>query len=869
VVVVGGGSVGMSVLYHLTVRGLRTVLLERHTLTAGTTWHSAGMLWRLRPSDVDVELHTHTRNMCIALEAETDNTVWTENGGLFLCNNYARMQEYIRLHEMGKYFGIQSRVLAPREVLDVHPLINVSDVYGGLYSPTDGTIDPAGVCETYSKICKRLGAKIFTKTSLASIETEDQVSVSSKPVRVVRAVVTSAGQRIKTKVVVNAAGAWAGSVSAMVGAPLPLFAMKHAYVVTEAIPGMHGKLPNVRDHDLSIYLKAQGNALAIGGYEQNPEFWRTPDPAFSFGLFELDWDTFGQNLAGHLHRCPLIEAAGIKSTVCGPESFTPDHKPLIGPQPGVRGMFNACGFNSMGMMLAGGLAREVASWIVDGSPTLDLFAFDCARFHADTVANQKWVVDRTHESYAKTYSIVFPHDEPLAGRSARVSPIHDELVARGCVHQARHGYERPGWFLRSAHGEQAPKPYDYYGAYSEGGAWRLDSPDPDAPATIPPHESHPYHEYINGELTYGWPASHAAVAEECAAARTGAVIFDQSYFGKFFLTGPDAHAAVQYVCGADMDAQAEGDVTYLPLCNRRGGVEADLTVTHLPGGSGYYFAAGGNTLTKDYEWLCARMEERGFRARLHDASAEYAMISVQGPHSRRLLQPLVTSAHSLDHAVFPFSTCQVLSIAGVEVFCLRLTFVGELGFELHVPAAHAAHVYRAVRAAGDAYEAAHGVPVRDAGYRAIDSLSAEKNYRHWHADLSNRYTPMQAGIGFTVLPKLKRGVEFMGSAALERARVEGMRSRLVCLVLASGDIPLHGQETMWRDGACVGLVRSTAYGHTVGRTIVYGYVENDGDVVTNEWLKAGTWHVGDKGMQHDATLHFGAVYDPKNAKRDC
>ena len=632
--------------------------------------------------------------------------------------------------------------------------------------------------------------------------------------------------------------------------------------------------------------------MAIGGYEQNPEFWHDVDPNFHFGLFDLDWDTFGQNLEGHMTRCPAIADTGIKSTVCGPESFTPDHKPLVGPQPGVRGFFNACGFNSMGMMLGGGIGREIAAWIEQGAPDVDIFSFDCARYHPDTVRNSKWVFDRTHESYAKTYSIVFPHDEALAGRGFRKSALHAELEQRGCVHQARHGFERPGWFDPASKSSEAgvapqsPKPYDFYGAYATG-AWRLAPSHPDVPA----HNNHRYKDLIEGELTFDWPASHALVAEECRAAREGVALFDQSYFGKFFLQGPRADEAVQWICGADMRDKEWGSVTYTPLCNAQGGVEADLTVTKLKEwdhvSSSYYFAAGGNTMTKDFEWIAARLEEKGFTnfdVTLRDASSDFSILSLQGPHVRELMQPLMGDNVDLcDDEAFPFSTCQEnsITIAGHPVaMCLRLTFVGELGYELHIANEHAVNVYRALREAGEAYEREKGVPVRDAGYRAIDSLSAEKNYRHWHADLSNRDTPMEAGIGFTVLGKLKQeiessstvgegdiGVDFLGRQALEAHRARGLQRRLVCLVLNDATRPLHGLETIWRDGCIVGYVRSTAFGHTLGKTITYGYVDKPPESkLTNKWLKAGDWEIGDCGERLAAELHLKAPFDPMNLR---
>lgn len=864
VVVIGGGSLGAAITYHLQMRGLQTVLLEKDELTAGTTWHSAGMLWRLRPSDIDIELHAYTREMCVNLAESTGITSWHENGGLFIAGNRERLWEYQRLKEMGKYYGIDCHLLAPNEISEVHPLIETSDVTGAIYSPTDGTIDPTGIVMAYSKAAKALGAVMEVKADVAKVDISHYTTTGGLQSKKVEGVRLADGRRIKTSQVVNATGAWAQEVTSMVGEKIPLRAIKHAFVITEELEGMHPLLPNVRDHDLSIYLKTQGKAMAIGGYEQNPEFWE-PDHDFAFGLFELNFDTFDQNFQGHIKRCPAIESSGIVSTVCGPESFTPDHKPLVGPQPGVNGFFQACGFNSMGMMLGGGIAREVATWICEGSAELDLFSFDVARFHPDTLSDSRWVLDRTHESYAKTYSIVFPQDENLAGRDARKSGMHASLQENGCLFQARHGFERPGWFLGDSEKfRNAPvKEYDYYGAYEEGG-WRLGEGHSDVALV----KDNDYKDLLEKELTFDWSPTLDLVAEECRAARTGVALFDQSYFGKFIVKGPESPSFVQYLCGADLEDKHEGSVTYTTLLNDRGGVEADLTVANL-GEAGYYFSAGGNTMTKDLWWIRRILERTGADAVIVDNSEEIDILSVQGPYSRALLSPLLNI--SLEDEDFPFSACRRAELQGVPLMCLRLTFVGELGFELHIPRSRSKEVYDAVKSAGQKLESSINVPVRDAGYRAIDSLSAEKNFRHWHADLSNRDTPLEAGLGFTVLKKLKRDPvpDFIGKDALQAQRKSGVKRKLVCLTTDDKTVPLLGMETIWRDGVCVGLVRSTAYGHTIGKTIAYGYVDAtafDIEKITNDWLKAGTWALGDKDRKMQAELCIGAPFDPKNQR---
>lgn len=868
--------VGAALSFALQRQGLATLLLEAHSLTAGTTWHTAGMLWRLRPSYVDIELHGRTRQL--ALELQHEGEAWTQNGGLFIACHRERLAEYERLAQLGARYDVEAAVLSPAEAKLIHPLLNVDDVYGALHSPTDGTLDPAGLTNAYARSARALGAMIVEGVRVADVETEHFTALDGAQARRVCGVTTECGQRIATRHVVNACGSWSAELSASVGAPLPLLAMKHAYVVTESLAahGMHGGLPNVRDHDLSIYLKTQGAALAIGGYEQNPEFWPEPQTDFAFGLFELDWDTFLQNTEGHLRRCPPIEHVGIASTVCGPEAFTPDHKPIVGPQPGVRGFWQACGFNSMGMMLSGGIAEQLAEWIALGAPSIDLFSYDPARFHPDTAADKSWVRQCTHESYAKTYAIVYPSDEPLAGRGARTSALHKSLARRGCVYQSRHGFERPGWFEGSAVGPSAlpAARYDYYGAYAPpGSGWRLGKGAPDH---VPAHEAHLYNKLLEGELTFDWSRSFEFVAQECRAARVGAALFDTSYFGKLELRGPRADAAMQWLCAADLEAKRPGSVTYTPLCNVRGGVEADMTVTKLADDA-WYLVTGGATKSRDLRWIVEALEAGGFDVAdvaLTDVSEQRAILSVQGPLSHALLSPLV-DGHAIDDLdAFPFSTAREVAVMGVGgVRCLRLTFVGELGFELHLPAADAARVYEAVRAAGEELSQETGVPVCDAGYFALDSLSAEKSYRHWHSDLGVADNPMEAGIGFSTVPKLKREdmPRFMGGDALRQQRKTGLQRRLVTLVLdapggpAGAALPLHGGESMLRNGKCVGHVRSTAFGHTLGRTIATGYVECPKDLpkITPTWLHAGNWAVSSRLMPPmPATLFLKPPFDP-------
>ncbi|XP_072604326.1 sarcosine dehydrogenase, mitochondrial isoform X6 [Vulpes vulpes] len=769
VVVIGGGSLGCQTLYHLAKLGVSgAVLLERERLTSGTTWHTAGLLWQLRPSDVEVELLAHTRRVVSRdLEEETGlHTGWIQNGGLFIASNRQRLDEYKRLMSLGKAYGVESHVLSPAETKALYPLMNVDDLYGTLYVPHDGTMDPAGTCTTLARAAAARGAQVIENCPVTGIH----VRTDDFGVRRVAAVETEHGS-IQTPCVVNCAGVWASAVGRMAGVKVPLVAMHHAYVVTERIEGIQSmfcpaphireitynlthlfiwcsdvspqcglrdslhhslhsqgmNMPNVRDHDASVYLRLQGDALSVGGYEANPIFWEEVSDKFAFGLFDLDWDVFTQHIEGAINRVPVLEKTGVKSTVCGPESFTPDHKPLMGEAPELRGFYLGCGFNSAGMMLGGGCGQELAHWIIQGRPEKDMYSYDIRRFHHLLTDHRRWIRERSHESYAKNYSVVFPHDEPLAGRNMRTDPLHEELLARGCVFQERQGWERPGWF--TPQGTAPVLQYDYYGAYGNQA-----------------HEDYTYGCLLGDEYTFDFPPHHDVIKKECLACRGAAAVFNMSYFGKFYLVGLDARKAADWLFSADVSR---------------------------PPGDGYYLAVGGAVAQHNWSHISTVLQDQKFRCQLIDSSEDLGMISIQGPASRTILQEVLDA--DLSNEAFPFSTHKLVRAAGHLVRAMRLSFVGELGWELHVPRSACVPVYQAVMTAGTK----HGLV--NAGYRAIDSLSIEKGYRHWHADLRPDDSPLEAGLAFTC--KLKSAVPFLGREALEKQRAHGLPRRLVCFTV--------------------------------------------------------------------------------------
>uniref|UniRef100_A0A8C1ZLP1 Sarcosine dehydrogenase n=1 Tax=Cyprinus carpio TaxID=7962 RepID=A0A8C1ZLP1_CYPCA len=839
VVVIGGGSLGCQTLYHLCKLGMtNVVLLERDRLTTGTTWHTAGLLWQLRPSDTELELLAHTRNVISSeLEEETGlETGWIQNGGLFIASNKQRLDEYKRLMSLGKAYGIESYVLSPAETKDLYPLMNVKDLYGTLYVPKDGTMDPAGTCTILSRAATARGATVIENCPVTGI----QVKVDDLGVKRVKEVQTAYGT-IQTPCVVNCAGQndadfTSRGLKKMAGVSVPLITMHHAYIVTERTKGIQN-MPNVRDHDASVYLRLQGDTLSVGGYEHNPIFWDDVSDKFAFSLFDLDWDVFMQHIDGAVNRVPALEQTGIKSTVCGPESFTANHKPLMGEAPEVRGFFLGCGFNSAGTMLGGGCSKELAHWIIHGRPEKDMYGYDIRRFHHSLTNNNRWIRDRSHESYTKNYSVVFPFDEHLASRNMRKDPFHQVLQEHGCVFQERHGWERPGWFSRDGHAPVLD--YDYYGAYD-----------------VPKNTDYKYREIVGKEYTFDFPPHHDVICDECLTCRNAIAVFDMSYFGKFYLTGPDAKKAADWLFTADVN-KAPGSTVYTCMLNKRGGVESDLTVSrlepspaHLPltpesNGEAYYLAIGGGVAQHNWSHIQAVLQDQGFRCTLIDHTEDMGMISsIQGHKSRVLKQ---TTVHSCTHTLSNFSS----------VRAMRLSFVGEMGWELHIPKESCLPVYHAVMAAGAKYG------ICNAGYRAIDSLSIEKGYRHWHADLHPDDTPLEAGLAFTC--KMKTSIPFLGWKALEAQKAEGLRRRIVCFTVDE-KVPMFGLETIFRNSVPVGLRRSE-FGFAIDKTIGYGYICNpDGGVVSPDFVRSGEFALERMGVTYKATAHLKSPFDPENKR---
>ncbi|XP_023307143.2 sarcosine dehydrogenase, mitochondrial [Lucilia cuprina] len=839
VVIIGGGSAGCHTLYHLAKRGVKAVLLERAKLTAGTTWHTAGLVWRLRPNDVDIQLLANSRNMLMQLEEETGlDPGWIQNGGVFIAHSDTRLDEYRRLATVGNALGIENYVLTPEETQKVFPLLDPKSFIGALYSPGDGVVDPAMLCTALTRAASKNGGKVIENCSV-----EDLVVENTGRGKKIVGVATPYGT-IKTNTVVNATGVWGRDLIEKHGSFLPLIPMKHAYILSESIPGVRG-LPNIRDHDYSIYFRIQGDAIQMGGYEPNPILLDPVAKDFHFGLYDLDWSVFDAHLNGAVKLCPSYGDYGVKSTVCGPESFTPDHKPLMGPDTVISGLYHNCGFNSAGMMFGGGCGEQTALWVINGKPDLPMFGFDLRRFTDKQSQATQWINEKSHESYAKNYSMVFKYDQPLAGRNFQKDPLHEDMLSYNAFMEEKQGWERPGFFLQ----KPAPAlPYDWYGSYGNER-----------------HKDCAYESVLDGDLKYGsFSEHHNLIGEEAMACRNNAVVFNMSYFCKLYLEGPDAQKAADWIFSANTNRDVKKTV-YTCALNNSGGVEADVTISRLNSGSGaphdpkfdgqgYYIVAGGASAYYTYTMMVDEIRKQGFNCTVRDVTADLGVISIQGPKSRDILQNIVQCELS-DENVAPNGTV-LTQCAGYDVRLLRVSFVGELGYELHVPKEYCSQVYRALMKAGEPQQ------LRNAGYRALYSLSSEKGYHLWSFDLRPDDTPLEAGLGFTCR---KQGV-YKGKEAIDQQRKEGIKKRLVYLTLDE-QVPIWGLEGVYRNGQPVGFLRRAEYAYYLGKPLGQTYIQRtDGEKIDNEYIKTGDYEIDVLGKRYKAKCHLRSPFDPEGKR---
>lgn len=800
VVIVGGGIVGASVAYHLAKFGWKDiVLLEQNALAGGTTWHAAGLIGRLRTTNSMTKINQYSAELYAGLEQETGHAVgWKQVGSLIVARSRDRLVQLRRTAAMAEIFGVEVQLIDAKQALERWPLLRIHDVLGAAWLPHDGKVLPKEVAIALAKGARARGVNVLENTRVLEIVHENGRATGVR---------TTAGL-IKADCVVLTGGMWARQLGLACGVSIPLYPVEHHYVVTEPVPGAFDELPVGRDPDLCIYFRGEGNAVLLGAFQGYSKPWmvdRVPDD-FSYRLLEPDWEKFAEPLRNGRWRIPALATAKFAKFVNGPESFTPDNNFLLGETPEMRRLFVAAGFNSVGIASAGGAGKYLAEWIIEGRPTVDLWSVDIRRF-GPYANNREFLRERVSEVLGLHYQMAWPNREFETGRGVRRSPLHGRLAAQGACFGVRNGWERPNWFARNG--------------------------------------LKPVAEYSFGRQN--WFPCHAA---EHRAARESVAVFDQSAFSKFIFRGRDAVAVLQRLCGNNVDVPG-GRAVYTGLFNERGGFESDLTVIRA-GASEYLIVTGTAQTVRDFDWI-TRQVRAGEQVELLDVTSSMSVIGVMGPGSRALLSRLTDA--DLSNDAFPYMTSKLIGLGQVTLRAVRITYVGELGWELHVPIEQAPLVYDTIMKAGKHLGAVN------AGHYAINSLRLEKGYRAWGADISPEDSPLEAGLAFAI----DWNKPFLGRDALVKQKESGIRRRLVCFVLEDPDPVLWGNEPIFRNGVAVGYTTSGAYGHTLGAGVALGYVRSDA-VITPEFIFSGCYEIGVAGDRYVAKPYLKAPFDPERKR---
>ncbi|WP_371154677.1 FAD-dependent oxidoreductase [Jannaschia sp. 2305UL9-9] len=803
VVIIGGGVIGCSVAYHLTKLGWSdVVLLERKKLTSGTTWHAAGLIAQLRASAPATRLAKYSADLYAGLEAETGVATGLRQGGsISVALTDARLEELRRTASMARAFGVDVEDLAPAEVGAKYPALNLDGVRGGVWLPLDGQGDPANIAHALAKGARQRGARIIEGVRVTGIDTDH---------RTVRAVswATEDGAtgRIEAEHVVNCAGMWAHEVGQMAGVNVPLHACEHFYIVTEAIPDL-ARLPVLRVPDECAYYKEDAGKILLGAFEPRAKPWGMDGipETFEFDQLPEDFDHFEPILAQAIERLPMLAEAGIHTFFNGPESFTPDDAYHLGPSPEVPNLWVAAGFNSIGIQSAGGAGMALAQWMDGGEMPFDLVDVDIGR-NQTFQRNRRYLKERASESLGLLYADHWPFRQKETARGIRRSPFHAQLSDLGAVFGEFAGWERANWFAWP--GE--PREYQYdWGRQN----WFANSA----------HE-------------------HALIREKCG-------FYDMSSFGKIKIDGLHAEAFLNRVCGGDMSVPP-GKIVYTQMLNSRGGVEADVTVTRLSEYS-YLMVTPAATLVKDMAWL-RRHEDPDDAIFITDVTAGEGVLAIMGPKSREVLQAI--SPADFSNEAFPFGTARDIDIGLGIARAHRVSYVGELGWEIYIPTDMAAHVMETLIEAETV--------ARPVGLHTMDTCRIERAFRHMGHDLTPADHVVEAGLGFAV--KVGKPQDFIGRDAVLRRREEGLQRRMLQFRLTDPTAMLYHNEPIVRDGQIVGHICSGAYGHTLGGAIGLGYVPCIGQSV--EDCLASSYQIEVAGRRIAADVSFRPMYDPTGAR---
>jgi 4-methylaminobutanoate oxidase (formaldehyde-forming) len=800
VVVIGGGIVGCSIAYHLALRGVAPLLLERRQLSCGTTWHAAGLVGQLRATLNLTRLAQYSAQLYQTLKQEAGReTGYRRTGSISIATTAPRLIELKRQAAMAGLFGLPAEELTPAQVAERYPLANVSDIAGGIFLPTDGQTSPVDTTQALAAAARARGASIVENCKVTGLMREGGRAIG---------VLTEAGE-VRAQTVVLAGGMWSRDFAAAHGVVVPLHACEHFYIVTEPLAGLPRDLPVLRDTDNCIYAKEDAGKLLLGCFEPVAKPWGTdgiPED-FCFDQLPEDLEHFRPILDRAIHRLPILENAGIRLFFNGPESFTPDVRYILGEAPELPGLFVAAGFNSIGIQSAGGAGKVVADWIIDGHPGMDLWDVDIRRF-LPFQRSKSYLRERVTESLGLLYAMHWPFRQSETARGARRSILHDRLAARRAVFGEVAGWERANWFARET----------------------------EAPA----------YEYSYGRQNWFGPSG-----EEHAAVRSAVGLFDQSSFAKFLVQGRDALAVLNRISTAEMDVPP-GRVVYTQWLNERGGIEADLTVTRVAERE-FLVVTAAATQAHDLHHL--RRAAADANCSVTDVTSGYAVLSLMGPASRDMLGKLTPD--DVSAAGFRFRDSREIELGFARVRATRISYVGELGWELYIPTEFAPHVFDRIIEAGAVF------CLRLCGYHALNSLRLEKAYRHWGHDIDSDTTLLEAGLGFTAAWDKPHG--FVGRDALLRQRETGVRRRLVQFLLQDMDKNVFHDEPIWRDGERVGRVTSAMHGHTLGAPVALGWVAA-ADIVTPDFVRAGRYEIDIAGERVPATASLTPLYDPTNAR---